>query len=172
MTAYTKNTPGAPVGRYAEGDLVVDSLDNVWKCVVPGSEAQFALASMQYKVLTAAASLDEGDSGRTYILNSTADIAVTLPALQAGLEYEFVVAAVPATAAHTITPATADKIVGRVFTLDGGVAGDTEDTPGGDAVNFVTAATVIGDRAVLRCDGTNWLVEAHAKVPTGITITG
>lgn len=174
MTTYTKNTPGAPEpgGLYAAGDLVVDSQNNVWKCVVPGRDAKFAIAPMQYRVITGALALAAKDSGQTVVLNSTTAIAVTLPAMAAGLTYEFIVAAIPASGAHTITPADADKIVGRVFTLDGGTVGDTEDTLGGDVVNFVTAATVIGDRAVFKCDGTNWLVECHAKVPTGITITG
>lgn len=172
MTTYTKNTPGAPVGNYAAGDLVIDSLNNVWKCVVPGSDSQFAPAPANVRSLTAAATLTAADSGGTFILNSTTAFDVALPALQRNLSFEFIVGAVPSATQHTITPADADKIVGRVFTLDGGTAGDTEDTLGGDVVNFVNGATVIGDRAKFWCDGTSWFVEAHAKVPTGITITG
>jgi len=41
MTAYAKNSPGAPVGRYVKGDTVTDSAGIVWVCVVTGNPAQF-----------------------------------------------------------------------------------------------------------------------------------
>jgi len=41
MTAYTKTSPGAPVGRYVKDDTVTDSAGVVWVCTVTGNPAQF-----------------------------------------------------------------------------------------------------------------------------------
>jgi hypothetical protein len=41
MTAYTKNSAGAPVGNYIKDDTVTDSNGTEWVCIVTGNPATF-----------------------------------------------------------------------------------------------------------------------------------
>ena len=63
MTAYAKNSPGAPVGRYVKGDTVTDSAGIVWVCVVTGNPAQFDVQGADGAVIAADVTYDNVASG-------------------------------------------------------------------------------------------------------------
>ena len=94
---------------------------------------------------SATLTLTAADSGKTYRVN-VADLVVTLPSTDAGLEYTFVVDTVSATTGCSLSPAAADNI-----------NGGTDDK---DLIN--TAATdVKGDSVTLIADGDEgWLTKS------------
>ena len=124
------------------------------------------------EVVTAANVITAAESGSVFFLNSGTEFASTLPALQAGLHFTFIVTAAPSGASYTITTdGAANNILGTVHSSDG-VDADSEVSGAGlDVVTFVDGAAVLGDRAEFWCDGTNWFMIAHCNVSTGITIT-
>jgi len=171
MTFYTHNKPGAPVGRYSAGDTVVDSLFSMWKCVVPGPEARFAAMGPSARVISGATALTAADSGGVFMLTALTGAAVSLPTMQRGLEYTFINALAPTSNGYVITPADADKIIGRIAVTADEV-GDTEDTAGGDTVTFVANSSLAGDWVKLVCDGSNWYVTGIARLAASVLIAG
>jgi hypothetical protein len=111
------------------------------------------------KVLTAA------DSGKTFILGAEEGKAITLPALQSGLKYKFIVGLAFATSAWTVT-APVKKIQGVVIVNSTKVFGENE-----DIITFAHAAEKVGDWVEVICDGTNWYVNGVAEATGGITLT-
>ncbi len=124
------------------------------------------------ETLTALDTLTAADSGKTIYLSSATEFAVTLPALQAGLNFKFFVAAAPSGASYTIvTPAAAQTLAGKVISVAGD-AGDVENANTATTITFVDGQSVIGDYAELHCDGVGWFAICVASVAAGITITG
>jgi len=115
--------------------------------------------------ITAVKTLTEEDSGKVFTLNAAEGIAITLPALEKGLEYEFIVGAVFATTDFTIVSSTnviqGGAIVNSVF-----VPASNENT-----VSFVATAESLGDKIVLTCDGTNWYASGIGAAAGSITFT-
>lgn len=126
-----------------------------------------AVNSGSVRVLTAATDLTVEDSGKVIVLANATGFAVTVPALQAGLNYEFVLQIVLASGNHTITPPDTDKLYGLV-TIAADAAGVTASAA--DVITFVTG--VIGNRVKLTCDGTYWYVSGQADLAASITATG
>ena len=102
-----------------------------------------------------------------------AGIADALPVAAAGLRYTFIVTAAPSGANYTIvTNASANIIIGQIYTLDVNSATDPDfATAGEDTINFVDAKAVVGDSVEVICDGTNWFARCFCSVFDGITIT-
>jgi len=121
--------------------------------------------------LTAAATLTENDSGKTFFLNLATGFTVTLPAPTDGVEYEFVVGTAPTTAyiINNASGTSGNNVVGHVLSSSGG-AEDTEPT-NGDSVSFVASTAVLGDRVHVISDGTYWYVRASCAAAGGIVIT-
>jgi len=101
-------------------------------------------ARKNIKTLDASATLTQGDSGKTLLLNSTSALAVTLPELstvQTGTFYRFVVIAANNNAYTITTGDTADSggddFVGSVIY---GETLATGDGAGGDTVNILVPA--------------------------------
>ena len=112
------------------------------------------------------------ESGKTFFLSNATEFASTLPAPAAGLRYTFIVADAPETASYTIvTNAAAQVIFGHQVSVAGD-AGDVEATGGATTITFVDAQAVVGDRATVISDGTNWYAEVVTAVAAGATITG
>lgn len=115
--------------------------------------------------ITAAKTLTEEDSGKVFTLNAAEGVAITLPALEKGLEYEFIVGAVFATTDFTIVSSTnviqGGSIVNSVF-----VPAANENT-----ISFVATAETLGDKVRLICDGTNWYAEGVGAGAGSITFT-
>lgn len=123
--------------------------------------------------LTATTTLTAASHGKTLFLNSATEFVTTLPALEAGLRFKFVVKAAPSAASYTVvTSDSANVIVGQVLSseLPAAAAADSE-TAGGDTITFVDGVAVKGDWAEVVCDGTNWYMTAGCKTAAAITIT-
>lgn len=119
-------------------------------------------------VLTGATTLTAADSGKTFHLHSATGFATTLPALEAGLRFEFYVTTVPTSGNHTIiTPASANTIQGTVSQPTGGVVA----TEAADTITMTQGTANLGDKVVAYCDGVNWSVQAFATANGSLTIT-
>lgn len=124
------------------------------------------------EAVTATNVITAAESGKTFFLNSATEFVSTLPAVAAGLVFDFIVKAAPSGASYTVvTASSANVMVGHIVTCqDAGGTSDSE-TSGGDTYTFVDSKAVVGDRARFICDGTNWYVTGFAKVFDGATIT-
>ena len=117
------------------------------------------------------------NSGKVHMLpDLTADITITLPAPQAGMEFEFVYGGAAADAQDWIfnTSATDVLYMGGVVHLDSdaNAAGDEvvavfADFSDDDAFTVLTPAA--GTRVRLFSDGTSWLVEGTVVSATAPT---
>ena len=99
--------------------------------------------------------LDMGDSGKIYMLYSTVVRTITLPKVNAGLKFKFIVT--DSTAASTI--ATNE---GTALIKGGAECGDAYLTLAGTTLTATTNA-VVGDHIELICDGTNWWISGHGS---------
>lgn len=119
-------------------------------------------------VLSAADTLTDSDSGKTFFLNLAAGFEVVLPSPRAGVNFEFIIKTAP-TGAYTITSST-DLIYGQVYTTDVDSATDPDfATTAVDDINFVANKAVIGDSLKLVSDGTYWYASAFCSVFDAIT---
>jgi hypothetical protein len=123
-----------------------------------------------YADLAAASTLTAADSGKTFGLNLAAGFTTTLPAVQEGLQFTFLVKIAPTTA-YVISSATNDNIIGYPVASSGGDESSNGNTAG-DVLNFVANTALPGDKVVLFCDGTSWHATATCKATGAITITG
>lgn len=125
----------------------------------------------EVEVISAAQTLTAADSGKVFILDAAAGATVTLPALEEGLKFKFVVGAAFATSNWVIASAEGDNINGIISDMGATVAG----VPAGaeDQINFVASAESIGDWVELVCDSSNsqWLVSGACAINGGITAT-
>lgn len=161
--------------------IYVDSDDNRVKVVPAGSGStevilQEAGGAGMYERLVTTRVLTAADSGKTFALALAGGFTVTLPLLStvSGFNCKFVVEIAPTTAYIIITDtADLDKMAGQVFGSDGG-DGDSETAFTADQLNFVAAASVIGDSAEVQQVGTaGWAVKAWTDLAaTGATFTG
>ncbi len=130
--------------------------------IIPVEGNGFLLCSED---VTAAVTLDESDSGKSYILKAAAGVAVTLPAVKDGLEYEFTVGLAFATTDFTIVAST-DVIQGGAIVNSVFVPAANENT-----ISFVATAEALGDKIRIWSDGTNWYTEGVGAGAGSITFT-
>ena len=125
----------------------------------------------EVEVISAAQTLTAADSGKVFILDAAAGATVTLPALEEGLKFKFVVGAAFATSNWVIASAEGDNIHGIIIDMGGTPAGVP--ASGEDQINFVASAESIGDWVELVCDYSNsqWLVSGMCAANGGITAT-
>jgi hypothetical protein len=149
----------------------VTSTDGSFKTV----DTRTGVAVMNHppEVVTAANTITEDESGKTFFLSSATEFASTLPAPKIGMRFTFIVTAAPSGASYTITTSGSSNIIkGAVFSSDLNAASDGDiETSGGDTISFVDAKAVAGDRVELWCDGTNWFAHGFCTVFDAITIT-
>lgn len=120
----------------------------------------------------AASELTAADSGKTIFLSSTTAFATTLPVPAVGLRFKFIVAAIPASGAHTVvTNGSSNIIKGSISSADLNAASDTSIATAGDTISFVTAKTIAGDFVEVVSDGTSWFASGNTSVFDGVTIT-
>ena len=96
-------------------------------------------------------------SGTLFTLDldsNTNDVAITLPALTAGLEYTFVVQTTAGTSVGLTLSGPGDNVRGVIVCDDG-----TEDASGTDMV-FADTKAIVGTRVHFVCDGVFWNVAA------------
>ena len=118
------------------------------------------------QTVTAALTLTNADNGKTFYLNASAGKTITLPAVEAGLYFKFVVAAVFATDNWIIDSAEGDNIDGSIEVAGAVVVAGAE-----DQINFVASAEALGDYVILESDGVQWFVHGMAALTGGITAT-
>ena len=117
-----------------------------------------------YKALSADTTLTPSDSGKTLLLDAIGE-AITLPAVEAGLNYKFICTATTATSNWTIT-APASVIYGSAEVAGAIVAASAENT-----ITLVVAKFLTGDYIELESDGTNWYVKGSVVTALGCTFT-
>lgn len=116
--------------------------------------------------ITGATTLTAADSGKTFYLNAAAGATITLPAVAAGLSFEFIVAATFATSNWVIASAEGDNIDGSAEVAGAVVVAGAE-----DQVNLVASAEALGDTVILKSDGVQWFVRGVAALTGGMTFT-
>ena len=112
--------------------------------------------------LTADTTLTASDSGKTIILDAVGE-AITLPAVEAGLNYKFIVGAVVATSSWTVAAATA-VMYGSVTE-----AGLVQLLSAETTITIVHTKAIRGDWFTLESDGTNWYVAGQLSVASSFT---
>lgn len=127
---------------------------------------------MASEVVTGTNVITAAESGKVFFLNSATEFVSTLPAPAAGLHFTFIVTAAPSGADYTIVTDSAAQILAGKVVSSAGDAGDVENAATGTTISFVSAQSVIGDKAELWSDGTSWFAICNASVAAGITITG
>lgn len=117
------------------------------------------------KVVSADTTLTAKDSGKTIILSNATGEAITLPDVEEGLKYKFIVGLAFDTSAWTITAAS-KVIQGTVLVNGASVLGANE-----DIITFAHAAENVGDWVEIVSDGTNWYVSGVGSAAASITLT-
>jgi len=118
------------------------------------------------QVVTDDITLTAADSGKLIFMNAAGGGTITLPALKAGVNFEFIVGATAPTTAWIVDSAEGDNISG-VLTVNGALVAAVDE----DQINFVASTAVSGDKIRLECDGTNWYVEGLGSAAGSITAT-
>ena len=123
------------------------------------------------ETLAAAETLTSADTGKVFILDAAEGKTITLPALEAGLNFKFIVGAAFATTNWIIDSAEGDNIEGIIADMGATVAGIP--ATGEDQINFVASAEGIGDWVELVADYGNsqWIVTGMCRTNGGITVT-
>ncbi len=116
------------------------------------------------ETLTADRVIVSADNGKTFFLDAVGE-AISLPALEAGLNFKFRLIADTITTDWTIVAAT-DVIEGYADVNYATVIALNENT-----ISFVAAAAIIGDEISLLCDGTSWHVSGKASATGAVTFT-
>ena len=133
---------------------------------------QFKNFMVKPRILTAATTLTEADSGKTIFLNSATEFAVTLPKVKAGLNFNFIVKAAPSGASYTITASEQNVMYGQIYTTDVNSATDPDfNIYAGKTLTFADGVAVVGDSAKFICDGDYWYVKGFCSVYNAMTIT-
>jgi len=114
--------------------------------------------------ITADKTLTAIDSGKTFMLDAIGE-AITLPAVSAGLNYEFIIDTTTVTSDWTIT-AAASVIYGSAEVAGALVACSAKDT-----ITLVIAKALPGDHIELKSDGTKWYVSGSVVTALGVTFT-
>lgn len=129
-------------------------------------------AGPEAQTLIATTTLTAADNNQTFYLNAATEFDTVLPAPFLGARFVFIVAAAPSGASYTVsTPAAAQIMVGQILSTAGD-AGDAENTLGANVLTFVNGQSVMGDRAEVESDGTNWYIKGYSAVAAGMTLTG
>lgn len=119
-------------------------------------------------ILTAGTVLTAADSGKVfYLVQSIAGArTATLPALESGLTFKFILMTAAAGNWSIATAQAADDFVGSVVSADGGAGDSAADAD--TVVRFVSSVAAPGDQVELECDGTDWYIRGSMKVAGGI----
>jgi hypothetical protein len=120
-------------------------------------------------ILTAAKTLDANDSGKTFVLNAAAGVAITLPDAAPGLKYKFVHGETTTTSVGHIISATdddGDNIKG-IITINGALVAST----GSDVITFTSTVALAGDWCAIESDGTNWYISGQGSAATSIALS-
>lgn len=137
------------VQRSNAADIQVDSDDDILK-YKDGDDAVRKVATLFTELVSAARAVVAADNGKILLINSTNDIAITLPATV--LHFRITIGILQAAAGgklHSITPVAGDKIMGT------NAAGTALDGADGIALYHTQATAKVGDFVTLVADGAN-----------------
>lgn len=118
------------------------------------------------ETISAAKTLIAADSETWFKLDAAAGVTITLPAVQAGLNFRFVIASSFATSNFVIDSAEGDNISGVLVVNGASVVAADE-----DQINFVATAETVGDFIDIWSDGTSWFVYGIGASAGSITAT-
>ena len=116
--------------------------------------------------ISADTTLTAANSGTWYKLDNSTGKTVTLPALQSGLNFKFIVADSFATDNFIIDSAEGDNISGVLVVNGASVVAADE-----DQINFVASAETVGDFIDIWSDGSAWFVSGIGSGAGSITAT-
>ena len=122
--------------------------------------------------LTAAYTVLASDSGKDFILDAAAGVAITLPSaanMGNGWNCRFIVGTAFATTNWQIT-ATAAVIKGGINELETDDTQDGPSTVGGTTIDFVHSLETLGDYVDLECDGTSIFMRGQSKLDGSILL--
>jgi hypothetical protein len=102
------------------------------------------------------------DSGKTFFIDQDATFVITLPALQEGLNYEFLVTDAGSGEVH-ITSGTSNGIKGWSMDLTTGL-----NAIDNVLVEIVSSTAALGDTVRLYCDGNVWFCQSFSGSTNGI----
>ena len=122
--------------------------------------------------LTAAYTVLASDSGKDFILDASAGVAITLPSaanMGNGWNCRFLVGTAFDTSNWQIT-ATAAVIKGGINELETDDTQDGPSTVGGTTIDFVHSLETIGDYVDLECDGTTIFIKGQTKLDGGVVL--
>ena len=153
------------------------------KCVVPDANVNSGISKVTelhvgatgselqqdfvVEVRTTAPTITAAESGRVYALNAAAGLAITLPAVAAGLRYKFVVKTVPTSGTYAIGTESGDNVFHGSLTG----AGLVIPVVAQDSIVFDQDDSDIGDMFDIWCDGTNWYVSGFYTTTGGMSIS-
>jgi hypothetical protein len=122
--------------------------------------------------LTAAYTVLASDSGKDFILDAAAGVAITLPSaanMGNGWNCRFIVGTAFGTTNWQIT-ATAAVIKGGINELEDAAGEDGPSTVAGTTVDFVYSLETVGDYVDFMCDGTTIFMRGQSKLDGGILL--
>ena len=122
--------------------------------------------------LTAAYTVLASDSGKDFILDAAAGVAITLPSaadMGNGWNCRFFVGTAFSSSNWQIT-ATAAVMKGGINELEVNTSDDGPSTVGGTTVDFVHSLETIGDYVDLMCHGTTIFFRGQSKLDGGILL--
>lgn len=123
-------------------------------------DVHFSDRQQKIKTISAAYTVGADETGTVFILDAAAGAAVTLPPLEDGLSFEFIVGAAFATTDWVISSSEGDNINGILI-----VNGASVPAAGEDNITFELAAESVGDfvRFVADAGNSQWLVYGIAN---------
>ena len=122
--------------------------------------------------LTAAYTVLASDSNKSFILNASAGVAITLPSaadMGEGWHCRFIIGTAFDTSNYVIT-ATAAVMKGGINELEVDTSDDGPSTVGGTTITFELGAETLGDYVELMCDGTSIFINGQTKLDGGISL--
>ena len=122
--------------------------------------------------LTAAYTVLASDSGKTFVLNAAAGVAITLPSaanMGEGWNARFILGTAFTSSNWQMT-ATAAVMKGGINELEVDTNDDGDSTVGGTTIDWVHSLETVGDYVDLVCDGTTIFFRGQAKLDGGILL--
>ena len=122
--------------------------------------------------LTAAYTVLASDSGKTFVLNASAGVAITLPSaadMGEGWNCRFIVGTAFDTSNYQLT-ATAAVMKGGINELETDTNTDGPSSVGATTIDWVHSLETVGDYVDLVCDGTTIFFRGQAKLDGGILL--
>jgi len=128
------------------------------KSLINENQNQLKLRNKVVRTLTSDTTLSESDSGSIIVMDTTAQVDVTLPAVAAGLNFHF---CLKNSTTQSDIAATTSVILGNM-----GATGGTAISMAGQTIVISTNA-VAGDWLELVSDGTNWYASGYTGHASG-----